>query len=170
MELSWLPTGSSLPISLKWSCSNPTYRQLTSNKRLRILLLWVCLNRVDMHLSFAAVHYFFISCGSFCLSSNIFHWKLQVCCIYVSTYSCKQQYQFPIYAPVVVLVYLYSSSTLHFSDNGFLMMPSSVMIYNLTFTSVTNFSASDFQKQLLIRCNTLLTACVLPLRLFLPCI
>jgi hypothetical protein len=48
-------------------------------------------------------------------------------------------------------VYLQTSLTGNFNDNGFLMLPSSVMIHNLTFTSVTNFSVSDFQQQLLIR-------------------
>ena len=37
------------------------------------------------------------------------------------------------------------------SDNGFVMLPSSMMTYNMSFTSQLAFSASDLEKQLLIR-------------------
>ena len=52
------------------------------------------------------------------------------------------------------LSYIDTCANLHsfpYSDNGFVILPSSMMTYNMTFTSQLAFSASDLEKQLLIR-------------------
>ena len=51
-------------------------------------------------------------------------------------------------------MHIIAMHSLTHSDNGFLMMPA--MSYNITFTSQSAFSASDLQKQLLIRYTTVI--------------
>lgn len=54
-------------------------------------------------------------------------------------------------APFVYLQTHNMTLTGNFNDNGFVMLPSSMMTYNMSFTSQLAFSASDLEKQLLIR-------------------